>query len=442
MQFDRTDMGNAELIAHLFGKQLRFDWDQKRWLVWEKHYWDEPKGGRLISFPVLAAKTRLVEAGEDKAEIKFAIDSRNISRINNALELAKTVYPIDGSTTVWNHYPYLLASTNGVVDLRTAQLRPGEFSDYITLHSPVTYDSNAKCPRWDQFLREIFYGDMDVINFVQKAAGYSITGETKEQVLFICVGTGANGKGKFVNTIHRILGNYSHTLPLNAMDAKNHSPFELAGLVDRRIASASEMGEKLSLDSGRIKALTGEDLFTARNLYQSYFTFTPVAKFWLSTNNLPEIKDYSHGFWRRILTIMFEREFKGEERDNDLETKLMEESEGILRWLVEGAKKWYEEGLNPPAKIMQSVFEYREENDVISSFIHARCIIGNEHAVKARELFNDYLLWSQQEQHATPLTETAFGLRVKNLYIKKRLEQGVVYRGLSLRPDRTLVLTL
>ncbi len=313
------------------------------------------------------------------------------------LELARSQPPIADKGKNWDADPMLLGVPNGIVDLRRGELRDGRRDDRVCMQAGVAFDSKASCDRWLQFLDEVFDGDKDLIEYICRAVGYSITGDVSEQCLFLLHGVGANGKSTFLNAIRHAVGDYGYNMPFTTieMDRRASIPNDLAALVGRRLVTASETNEATRLNEGRVKALTGGDPVTARFLNREFFTFRPVAKFWLAVNHKPRVTDDSHGFWRRVRLIPFTQQFPG---DKMLESKLKVEAPGILRWAVEGCKQWQERGLDPPDCVRSATEEYRQESDVIEGFIAERIEVTNEDIeLPIREIVEAYDRWAERE---------------------------------------------
>ncbi len=210
---------------------------------------------------------------------------------------------------------------------------------------------------------EIFVDDQSLIDFVQRAMGYSLTGETTEQCLLLLHGSGSNGKGVLTRTLMRVLGDYAWNVPFTTMQLREHSgiPNDLASLVGRRFVIASELNDGAQLNEARVKALTGCDSVPARFLHAEFFTFEPVAKFWLSVNHKPIVRDDSYGFWRRIRLIPFLRQFP---KNDTLEPALRAEASGVLAWAIRGCLQWQTlGGLAPPSVVTEATAEYARESD-------------------------------------------------------------------------------
>jgi putative DNA primase/helicase len=294
-----TDVGNAELFAGLFRDQVRFDHSQQRWLIYKEHWWERDANGELMRLAKQTVRARLQNSAniddDDKRrkEAEWALSSESRQRLDAMLSLARSEESLADAGGGWDIDGLLTGVANGVVDLRTGTMRSGRPDDCITLHTNMAFDPDAKSPRWDRFLSEIFDGSSELISYVHRAVGYSLTGQTSEQCFFCCYGEGANGKSTFLNAIRNVLGSYAFNLPFSAFELADRSsvPNDVATLPGRRFVTAIETDESARLNEVRIKALTGGDVITARLLYREYFSFRPVAKFWLAFNHPPIVAD-------------------------------------------------------------------------------------------------------------------------------------------------------
>jgi len=322
------------------------------------------------------------------------------------------------------------------MDLTTGRLRPGSQDDRISMHSLVAYDPNAECPRWESFVREIFGSDDDLIDYVQRAAGYSLTGDTSEQCHFICWGPGANGKTTFQRVHRELLGDYAANTPFSTLEVNNRYaiPNDLAALYGKRLVTASELNESVRLNEARLKMLAGEDPVTARFLHSEFFTFVPVAKFWLSVNHKPMVNDDSTGFWRKIRLIPFTQTFEGR-ANKDLKAELRREYPGILAWMVRGCLAWQDRGLAPPDVVRIATETYRSESDPLAAFLAERCIAGEEMSTRASDLYREYQRWADDRglKDRERLTSTKFGRLISTRFQKKQVSAGNLYLGIGLR---------
>jgi putative DNA primase/helicase len=445
--FNRTDAGNAERFADLFGELLRFDHRRGCWYAWGKHQWRQDDDGLVYRRAVEAARDRFSSAVhiEDPSarekEAKFAIGSENRNRIEATLALARCQLPIATVGANWNRDPWLIGVSNGVIDLHDGRLRSGLPDDLINCRTPIPYDPSAVCPRWLRFLSEIFQGDEELVDWIKRLVGYSLTGLTREQCFFICYGTGANGKSVFLTILRALLGDYAYNAPFMTFEvaARTQIPNDLAAMAGRRLVTASETSEGVLLNEARMKMLTGGDPVTARFLHREFFTYVPVAKFVLAVNHRPRIKDYSHGFWRRMRLVPFEAQFQGRSEDRRLEQKLLRELPGILAWGAAGCLEWQTQGLQPPSSVQAATAGYRTDSDPLAVFLAECGTTDKAGSVKAGEAHEVYTTWANKQElnDNERLTRTRFYEVLESHFSKKHTSAGNVYLGLRLRdPDR------
>lgn len=332
--------------------------------------------------------------------------------------------------------PYLLSCSNGAVDLRTGSFREHRRGDLLTKGSAAQYDESAGCPTWHEFLRTTFQGDVELISFVKRAAGYSLTGDNREQVLFICYGAGSNGKSTFLNTLRSIMGDYGTAAAVRTFISKQFEPAannDLAMLRGARFVTAIEVNEGQRLDEALVKMVTGDDPIKARFLNQEFFEFVPAFKLWFAVNHRPEIRGIDEGIWRRVMLVPFLARFTGANRDNNLKIKLNAELPGILNWAIEGCQEWLASGLNPPAIVCDATDDYRKDQDVLGQFIEERCHINPDVECSTGILYAEYVKWCDLGGMKYPLTLTAFGRKLNDRgFDVKRLKDGKVRTGIAL----------
>ncbi len=437
-----TDAGNAEWLAALYGDTLRYDHTRGRWLLWQGDWWAEDTDGQLRRMAKEAARERyrkaadIEDAEKKKSVAKWAIKSESRSKLDAALALAQSETPIADSGERWNADPFLLGVQNGVIDLRTGQLRPGKPEDGITLHTDIAFDADAECPRWEQFVGEIFNGDRELIGFIQRAVGYSLTGDVSEQCLFTLHGRGANGKSTFLRVLRHVFGGYAQDTPFTTFElaARNTTPNDLAALAGRRFVTAAEAVPGRRLNEARVKALTGGDPMTARFLYGEYFTFEPTCKLWLAVNHRPNVGDHSVAFWRRMRLVPFTRQFIGVDADDHLGEKLQDEAPGILAWAVRGCLNWQNNGLGYPDAVADATEDYQNDTDPLGEFLQERCEDGKHQSVKASTFYRAYCDWCELNgvTGREKMSRTAFGRRLSEWFDKEHRRDGNYYFGVGL----------
>jgi len=308
-----TDMGNARRLAALHGEHIRYC-KALDWLVYDGTRWGMDDCSSLQGFAKQAVRSIYAEAArqddEDrrKALAEHARKCESASRIQAMIQLLPSEPGISVAHDVFDRDPMLLNMANGTIDLRSGTLRTHSSEDFITKLSPVPYDPTATCPRWDHFVLEIMDGQEDLASFLQRAAGYTLTGDTKEQVWFFAWGKGANGKGTFLDTLSFVLGDYACNTPPETFLETSGGAIrnDLARLRGARLVTASEPPAK-RFDPSILKTFTGEDPITARYLHREFFEFRPPGKLFFSANHRPAVRDTSLGFWRRVILVPFTR---------------------------------------------------------------------------------------------------------------------------------------
>jgi len=420
-----TDVENAMLLARDPELKARYVAAWRRWLVWRDGCWCDDTFGHVAGRARLVAKLLFDLAKEapdrdaKKRMANHAVSSSSARRLAAMTELASTLPGIITQADEFDLDPWILNVANGVVDLRTGEIREHRQADLMTRQAPVLYDPAARleetCPRWLRFLEEVL-PDAEVRDFVQRAVGYSLTASTAEQVVFLLVGQGSNGKSVFAETLMDLLGSYAIRTPSETLLARRTDgiPNDVAALRGRRLVVASETEDGRRLAEGRLKQLTGGDTISARHMKGEWFTFRPVGKIWLSTNHRPEVRGGDHAIWRRVRLIPFEQRFGPEgdkPADKDLAAKLADELDGILVWAVRGALAWQRQGLEPPAAVTRATAEYREDQDTLETFVQDCCLVDDRYSVTSGHLYKTYANWCR-DSGEKPESQRAFGLKM------------------------------
>jgi putative DNA primase/helicase len=287
-------------------------------------------------------------------------------------------------------------------------------------------------------LDEIFGGDIDMVNFIHRAIGYTLTGSIREQVCFMCYGTGANGKSVLFTTLRNIFGDYAKKAASGLFSAKGTSSIsnDVADVQGARLVLLTELPHNEVLNEAVLKQLVHGDEVTARRLYENNVEFSPVAKYWVACNHKPKVNDDSKGFWRSMLTIPFEQSFTGSKADLNLQQKLDAEAVGILAWAVQGCLEYQGGGLNPPAKVINATNEYREESDKLADFIADNNVMfGDDYTIKASKIYTAYSEWAKSSGFGERyiLSNTIFAKLVcgRDGITKKRFKDGIYYYGIG-----------
>jgi putative DNA primase/helicase len=323
--------------------------------------------------------------------------------------------PLDGKEQVLN-------LANGTLELRSGRLYHHNPRDLLTKLAPVEYDEHAICPRWLAFLNRIFGGDADLIRFVQKAVGYTLTSSTREQCLFLLYGTGANGKSTFLETIRALLGDYAATADASTFLARRYDriPNDLARLQGARFVSIIETDQDCRLAESVVKQTTGGDMITARFLHREFFEYRPAFKLFMAVNHKPTIRGTDHAIWRRIRLIPFTVTIPPNDQDKELGEKLKAELPGILHWAVKGCLAWQEEGLKAPQAVRHATAAYRADQDVLAAFLED-CVATNPHErARCAAVYGAYEQWCK-ECGEKPMSRQKLNTALEERgYIRKR----------------------
>jgi putative DNA primase/helicase len=443
------DMGNAERIFDAYGGFIRYSYTDKRWLYYDTRKWCMDTTGEIeraaeqaikaldADEPMYARAAELDDEdgdGEGKKLYKAYLAHKKYSRSNRGkkamLDELRHKIPISPMQTDIDGM--LLNTPTGIFDLREGVLRPHDPEAYITKIAHVEYDPTATCPTWERFLGEIFGGDTDLINYVQRAVGYSMTASTVEQCVFFLHGSGSNGKSTFLSIIREMMGDYTVNIQPETIMVKNSAGganSDIARLKSARLVTTVEPNEGARLNEGLLKQLSGEDPVTARRLYGDEFEFIPQFKLWMATNHRPLIRGTDDGIWRRIKMIPFTVQIPDEKKDKHLAGKLRRELPGIFNWAIEGCRKYQESGLQEPRSVRGSTMEYRKDMDAIQQFIDECCEQSGE--CPAVSLYSAYSDWAKRN-HQYEMNNNVFGRKMSERYVKQKTRNGAVYIGIKL----------
>lgn len=369
---------------------------------------------------------------------KHLTASQSHRHLTAVVNLARTDQRVACHPRTLDQDPWLLATPTGTLDLWTGRLRDSDRNDRITKASPVAYDAEATAPRWEQFLGEVFGGDCDLIDFVQRAAGYTLTGSTREHKLFMLLGKGANGKSTLVEVLRYVLGDLARTTGADTLLASKHGrgiPNDIAALTGARLAAVSEIPADRKLDEALVKQLTGGDTVTARHLFTEFFDFAPQFKIWLSTNHLPTISGTDEGIWRRIVLVPFDVQVPPHKRDAGLLDTLKAEAPGILRWMVEGCLAWQRQGLAVPESCTRATADYRRQEDWVQRFLDDCFVRSPGLETSKKETYKVYERWARDEGVA-PVSKNKLSRELAGAGIEDhRTNAGRSWVGIGILPD-------
>lgn len=438
------DTGNAERYVDRFGDITRYSFIHKKYYVYDGKHWKYDNMGsvkRLVDATVEDLKNEIIRVPEDmdeekarKAFYKFIKTSRGTQRKEAIKKEIQHRVPV--ATNTFDRDDMLFNAQNGYIDLSSGNLHNHDSELFFSKIANFDYTEKEMADTWLDFLNDIFNDDQETIDYIQKALGYSLTGSNKEQVMFILYGKGNNGKSLFIETVAEILGDYSQNIQADSLMVKkmgsSSANNDIAALQGARMVTSSEPNEGFRFDEGLIKQLTGGDKVTARFLYGEVFDYTPKFKLWVSTNHKPIIRGTDDGIWRRLILVPFDVQIPKNKVDKNLKDKLLREAPAILNWIVEGAVRWQQEGLEPPKRISTASKEYRKDMDVLEHFIDDCCYREEDGIAKASELYEEYKDWAD-ETNEYKMNKNKFGQKMKEKFDWKKDRKGIFYLGIVLK---------
>jgi len=402
------DIKNARVFASKWRRQLLYVTTRGRWFIWLDGRWTpcekgkEQECAKATCDELMASGLMAYKADPDKGkrQVMDALAAHRLPRILAMLKLAISEPGMAVTDKELDADPMLLGVENGVVNLRTGGFLRNEPQMLITRFCNAKFDPNASCPRWMQFLVEVFQADDETIISLQRLLGYTLTGWVTEEILVICFGFGSNGKSIFSNTVHRIVGGYAKTAPASLLASRrddDSSPRnDLAAMAGARYVSINEYKAGARLDEQVVKQLAGREPIAARFLYQELFEYLPTFTAWLRTNHKPVVVGDDDGIWRRLVVIPFRRKFEESEKDEHLEEKLFAERDGILRWMLEGTRLYLKDGLQLSKTIKAEQAAYRKESDMLGEFLEEKTKPDPSVRAEQSAIFSSWKWWCEE----------------------------------------------
>jgi putative DNA primase/helicase len=416
----------ALLFAAQHGEQLRYVASWSRWLQWDGVRWQYDNTLHVYDM----IRTACRDALGSKASKKF--DAKTVAGVER---LAKSDRRVAATVDQWDQDQWAVNTPGGVVDLKSGKLRAARREDYITKCTAVT--PGGDCPQWLAFLDRAMGRDGDLRLFLQRVAGYSLTGITYEHALFFGYGTGGNGKNVFINTIAGLIGDYAATAPMETFIARNtdHHPTDLAGLRGARLVTASETEEGRRWAESRIKALTGGDSIAARFMRQDFFTYSPQFKLFIIGNHKPSLRAVDEAIRRRMNLIPFTVTIPLEERDEKLSEKLKSEWPGILAWMIEGCLEWQGEGLAQPEAVRNATDQYLAAEDAIALWLDECCTQHGNDSAASSALFLSWRTWAERAGEFVGNQKRFTQALEDRGFVRKHARTGARFLRLAVKPQ-------
>lgn len=446
--YDMTDTGNAHRMYDKFGKVIRYSYNRKKWYFWTGKQWILDEMGEVKKLADDICEDLKKEAwniqDEDVQEqaFKFAKTTANTTRKEAMVKEAQHLNDIPAAPEDFDAYTDYLNCQNGIINLRNGELMPHDPNFMMTKICDCEYDVRKGKPvRWLQFLDEITGGDKELVEYIQRSVGYSISGSNREQCAYFLYGMGNNGKSTFLDTIADMMGSYASNVQPDTLMLQSRlgssgggANSDIARLKSARFVTCEEPTEGVRLNEGLLKQLTGGSKVTCRFLYGDEFEYTPEFKIWVATNHKPTIRGTDFGIWRRIKLIPFEVNIPKDKVDKNLKYKLRKEFPQILAWAVEGCIKWQKDGLHEPECVLEATKDYKQEMDLIAGFVEQCVIIDYAMAekIQASDLFGIYSKWAKANNEYEMSSKKFFMEVAKKLPEKGRNGKGIFYGKIRL----------
>lgn len=420
-----------------YGDDLRYTAAWGQWSKWNGRAWKPDTTLHIFNLAREICRKESATCEDERLAHRIA-SAQTITAVER---LARADRRHAATVEQWDSNPWVLNTPGGIVDLPTGKLRDAMREDYCSKMTAVA--PGGECPRWLAFLARITGGNQELQSFMQRMAGYALTGETREHALFFLYGTGANGKSVFLNTISGLMADYATTASTETfIDSKNQNhPTDLAALRGARLVTAIETEEGRRWSESRLKALTGGDRIAARYMRQDFFQFVPQFKLLVAGNHKPGLRSVDEAIRRRFNLIPFNVTIPPDERDLELVDKLEAEWGGILQWAIDGCLQWLKDGLSAPETVTAATGAYLAEEDTVSRWIEDCCEVKKTLWTPATELFNSWRRWADSNQEpAGKQKEFSLALESRGYVSKRqRVEAGKNplrgFAGIGIVPD-------
>ena len=437
----QNDTGNAKRFLLFCRDFVKYNTTLQGWMLWNGKLWStENAYDEIIKlaqavmdkyYSVVKEDTKL-DSNTKKAILYHAKTSNNASDLRNMLSLVMHMNYVKEMKSE----PYLLNVQNGVVNLKTKELlrhNPKYGCSNICI---CDYNPKAESSRFKSFVKEITDYDKELYTYLKTAAGYWATGLRREEKFFVFLGTGANGKSKYLEVLAFTLGSYACLFPTNALtkasnDSSRPTP-ELIPLINTRFAHTSELESSNVINDACIKQYTGNAHLLVRKMRQEYSKVDIFFKIVVDTNYEPNFRRFDDAIKRRLVIVPFTKKFEGTARDNNLVTKLQNDCQYILKWIIDGAHEYFKHGLHEPPVVKAVTGKYCTEADSVKSFIDNATICETGNLIKSSTLHQAYIDYCNASSYE-PLDNKAFSqVLTKKGYEKKIKNSGTFFKDLRL----------
>lgn len=444
-RYDMTDTGNAHRLYDRFGTIMHYSYNRKKWMYWDGKSWRYDESGEIKKLADLVCDDIKREAMLEQDEktqadmLKWATRTASSKGKEAMVKECQHLEDVPVSLDALDSYTDYLNCQNGIVNLKNGELIPHESNFMMSKICVCEYDPSGMEPKlWKKFLNDVTDGDKRLQDYIQKCIGYSLSGSNREQCAYFLYGMGNNGKSTFLDTIADMMGTYSanvqpETIMLQKSFIGGGANSDIARLKSTRFVTSEEPTEGVRLNEGLLKQLTGGSKVTCRFLYGDEFEYMPEFKIWVATNHKPVIRGTDLGIWRRIKLIPFEVNIPKEKVDKNLRYKLRKEFPQILNWAVQGCIKWQQEGIEEPKAVMDAVQDYKQEMDLLASFIE-QCIeidYTETEKIMASDMFRLYSKWAKENNEYEMSSKKFLKEVSKKLPTKGRVSAGIYFSNIK-----------
>ena len=427
------DLGHALVLAELWRDRYRWADHRKSWMAWTGKRWEPITDNQVAteaSADLRAEYARRVPMARGEDEIKrlaaAVVETCFFSKINGALSFLKGMAGFHTNPEEWDADLWALNCDNGIIDLKTGELKPHTPAALCTKLAPVDYDPNAKGEKWEAHLKR-FLPNPNIRRQVQRDLGLSLTGANLDEILPIWYGTGSNGKSTTAKVVLAVLGDYAETAPKDLLILQKHEshPTEIANLAGKRCVFASEIEQGARLNEAKVKLLTGGDKIKARFLFCDFFEFDQTWTITLFCNHKPVITGTDYAIWRRVRLVPWSVKIAEAEKipQDEIIRELVAEGPAILKWLLDGFADWQQDHHWMADEVKAATEEYRQEQDRLAGFFADCCEFRPHYEVAVADLYSAYVGWCEREGEE-PLKKRSFGERLRNRGIAQKKQTG------------------
>lgn len=435
-QFSEESMALAFTRRH--ADRVRYVPKFNKWFIYNGKRWAEDERLQTYSYArEVVRETAMLASDASSTRSGQSIRIASAKSTYAIVNLASKDQRLSATVDQWDADDWLLNTPSGVIDLRTGEEREHRPEDYMQKITAVAADHNMVPVIWHEFLNRSTGEKPELQSYLQRMAGYMLTGQTRDHALFFAYGTGGNGKSVIISTLAGMLGEYHRTAPIEAFTAsqQDRHPTDIAGLVGARMVSATETEQGRLWAEARIKVITGGDRISARFMRQDFFEFIPKFKLIIAGNHRPGLKSVDEAMIRRIHLIPFTVTIPPDERDPELAERLKAEWPAILAWCIEGCLEWQRIGLAPPAAVVEATRDYLQSEDVLAIWLDECCELSRDHWGLSGVLFASWRQWAQAAGEEVG-TERQFSQRLQTRGLAKVRRNGGrrAYTGVRLKP--------